>query len=121
MLKILEKEDPNDINSDEQLKKIKLPRDIKTNKPLKKLDPSDIVKMLNSNEEAKTEETSKEYYKNEAQRVFATIKIFDKNLSENPKMTNEKSEIINRLIELYDLRETCFLNNINNDLEKNIL
>ena len=36
MLKILEKEDPNDINPDEQLKKMKRPNDIKTNEPLKK-------------------------------------------------------------------------------------
>ena len=53
MLIILEKEDPNDINPDEQLKKIRLPSDIKTNKPLKKLNPSDMVKMLDSNEKLK--------------------------------------------------------------------
>ena len=120
MLKILEKEDPNNINPDEQLKKIKLPSDIKSNKPLKKLDPSDMVKMLDKNEQAKTDETSKEFYKNEAQSAFATIKIFDKKISENRKMSSETSEIINTLTELYDLRGTYFLNNIKNDLEKNI-
>ena len=36
MLKILEQEDLNDINPDEQLKKIKRLNDIKTNEPLKK-------------------------------------------------------------------------------------
>ena len=36
MLRILEKEDPNDINPDEQLKKTKHPDDIKTNEPHKK-------------------------------------------------------------------------------------
>ena len=36
-------------------------------------------------------------------------------------MSSEKSEIINRLKELYGLRGTYFLNKLNNDLEKNIL
>ena len=121
MLKILEKEDANDINPDEQLKKIKRPNDIKTNEPLKKTNLNDMLKTLDSNEEAKTDETFKEHYKNEAQRAFATIKMFDKKISDNPKISREESEIINRLLELYDLTGTYFLNKLNNDLEKNML
>ena len=79
-----------------------------------------MLKTLDSNEEAKTDETFKEYYKNEAQRAFATIKIFDKKISNNSKMSREEREIINRLIELYNLRGTYFLNKLNNDLEKNM-
>ena len=57
--------------------------------------------------------------KNEAQRSFEEIKKFHKIFSDNPNMSSEKSEIINKLIKLYSLKETYYLNKVNNNSEKN--
>ena len=57
--------------------------------------------------------------KNEAQRLFERIKILNKIISDNPKISSEKSEIINKLINLHSLKETYYLNKVNNNSEKN--
>ena len=60
----------------------------------------------------------KKHDKNEAQRLFEEIKEFNKIISDNSNMSSEKSEIINKLIKLYSLRETYYLNKVNNNSEK---
>ena len=52
-------------------------------------------------------------------RSFEEIKKFNKIISDNPNMSSEKSEIINKLIKLYSLKETYYLNKVNNNSEKN--
>ena len=130
MIEMLEEKVSSDINFDEQLKKLSFPNkqtkksdksDISFSKqpPVKKLDPSDMLKMLDNNEEAKTNKPLQEFYINESQRAFATIKFLDKKISNNPEMSSKKIEIINKLKKLYQLRGKYYLNKLNNDLEKN--
>ena len=61
----------------------------------------------------------KEYYTNEAQKVSKEIEKFNKMINDNLDMSSEKSEIINKLIELYSLIQIYYLNKINNDLKAN--
>ena len=61
----------------------------------------------------------KEYYTSEAQKVSKEIEKFNKMLNDNLDMSSEKSEIINKLIELYSLIQIYYLNKINNDLKAN--
>ena len=65
------------------------------------------------------DEIIKKHDKNEAQRSFEKIKKFNKIISDNPNMSSEKSEKINKLIKLYSLKETYYLNKVNNNSEKN--
>ena len=44
---------------------------------------------------------------------------FNKMINDNLDMSSEKSEIINRLIELYSLKEIYHLNKIDNNLKAN--
>ena len=67
----------------------------------------------------KIDEMIKKHDKNEAQRSFEEIKKINKIISDNPNMSSEKSEIINKLIKLYSLKETYYLNKVNNNSEKN--
>ena len=67
----------------------------------------------------KIDEMIKKHDKNEAQRSFEKIKKFNKIISDNPNMSSEKSEIINKLIKLHSLKETYYLNRVNNNSEKN--
>ena len=39
-------------------------------------------------------------------------------INDNPDMSSKKKEIINELIELYNLIHLCYLNKIDNNLEK---
>ena len=61
----------------------------------------------------------KEYYTNEAQRASKKIENFNKMINDNLDMSSEKSEIINKLIELYSLIQICYLNKIDNNLKAN--
>ena len=61
----------------------------------------------------------KEYYKNEAQKASEEIKKFNKMINDNLDMSSEKSEIINKLIELYSLIQIYYLNKVDNNLEAN--
>ena len=61
----------------------------------------------------------KEYHTKEAQRIFEKIEILNKIINDNPDMSSKKSEMINRLIELHNLKQTYYLNKVNNNSEKN--
>ena len=82
-----------------------------------------VKKMLAKNkareEDSKNiDEIIKKYHKNETQRSFERIKTLNKIISDNPNISSEKSEIINKLIKLYSLKETYYLNNENNNSKK---
>ena len=62
----------------------------------------------------------KEYYTYEAQRASEEIEKYNKIINDNLDMSREKSEIINKLIELYSLIKIYNLNKIDNNLEANI-
>ena len=61
----------------------------------------------------------KEYYRNEAQRASKKIEKFNKMINDNLDMSSEKSQIINKLIELYSLIQIYYLNKIDNNLKAN--
>ena len=61
----------------------------------------------------------REYYTNEAQRASKEIEKFNKMINDNLDMSSEKSEIINKLIELYSLIQIYYLNKIDNNLKAN--
>ena len=66
-----------------------------------------------------TDKVLKEYYTNEAQKASEEIKKFNKMINDNLDMSSEKSEIINKLIELYSLIQICYLNKVDNNLKAN--
>ena len=61
----------------------------------------------------------KEYNTKEAQRTSGKVEKFNKTINDNLNMSSEKSEIINKLIELYSLRQIYYLNRIDNNLKAN--
>ena len=75
------------------------------------------IKRLNAKVEdnKRINEILKEYYAKEAQKMFGKIE----RLNDNPDMSSKKSEIINRLIELYNLKQIYYLNKVNNNSEIN--
>ena len=50
-----------------------------------------------------TDKALKEYYTKEAQRASEEIEKYNKMINDNLDMSSEKSEITNKLIELYSL------------------
>ena len=60
----------------------------------------------------------KKYYKDNVQDAFKEIEKFNKMTNDNPDISSEKREIINELIELYNLKNLYYLNKIDNNLEK---
>ena len=64
-------------------------------------------------------ESMKKYYKDNVQDAFKEIEKLNKMINDNPDMLSEKREIINGLIELYNLKNLYYLNKIDNNLEKN--
>ena len=62
----------------------------------------------------KVDETLKEYYKKEAQTASKEVEKFNKMINNDLDMSREKSEIINKLIELHSLRQIYYLNEIDN-------
>ena len=70
-------------------------------------------------DDKKINETLKKYNAKEAQRVSEKVEKFNKMINDNLDMSSEKSEIINKLIELYSLRQIYYLNKIDNNLEAN--
>ena len=66
-----------------------------------------------------TNKALKEYYTKEAQRASKEIEKYNKMINDNLDMPSEKSEIINKLIELHSLIQICYLNKIDNNLEAN--
>ena len=67
----------------------------------------------------KSDEVLKEYYAREAQRASEKVEKFNKMINDNLDMSNEKSEMINRLKELYQIIQLYYLNKIDDNLEKN--
>ena len=61
----------------------------------------------------------KDYYANAAQRAPKEIENLNKMINDNLDMSSEKSEIINKLRELYSLIQIYYLNKIDNNLKAN--
>ena len=79
----------------------------KTDKTIKKLS----AEIKDREEVSKnTDKKFKEYYKKEAQRASKEIEKYNKMIDDNLDMSNEKSEIINKLIELHSLIQIYYLN-----------
>ena len=74
--------------------------------------------MLGQNIDGKINEALKKYYAKEAQRQSEKVEKVNKIINDNPDMSSKKSEIINRLIELYNLKQIYCLNKQNNNPEK---
>ena len=66
-----------------------------------------------------TDKALKEYYTKEAQRASEEIEKYNKMINDNLDISSEKSEIINKLIELYSLIQIYYLNKIDNNLKAN--
>ena len=66
-----------------------------------------------------TDKKLKEHDTREAQRASEKIEKYNKIINDNLDMSSEKSEIINKLIELYSLKRIYNLNKIDNNLEAN--
>ena len=62
----------------------------------------------------KADEVLKEYYTKEAQSASKEVEKFIKMINNDLDMSGEKSEIINKLKELYSLRQIYYLNQIDN-------
>ena len=60
-----------------------------------------------------------EYYTKEAQKASKEIGKYNKMINNNLDMSSEKSEIINKLIELHSLIQIYYLNEIDNNLKAN--
>ena len=66
-----------------------------------------------------TNKKLKEYYTKEAQKASEEIEKYNKMINDNLDMSSEKSEIINKLIELHSLIQIYYLNEIDNNLKAN--
>ena len=97
----------------------------KQNKEILELDKKITIKELSAElkdrEEVskRADKALKEYYTYEAQRASEEIEKYNKIINDNLDMSSEKSEIINKLIELYGLIKIYNLNKIDNNLEAN--
>ena len=87
----------------------------KTDKTIKELSAE-----LKDREEVskKTDKALKDYYTYEARRASEEIEKYNKIINDNLDMSSQKSEIINKLIELYSLKKNN-LNEIDNNLKAN--
>ena len=92
-------------------------------KPIAKTDKQleEIIARNKAKEEASKniDEILKEYNAKEAQRASKEIEKFNKMINDNLDMSSEKSEIINKLIELHSLIQIYYLNKIDNNLKAN--
>ena len=66
-----------------------------------------------------TNKALKEYYTKQAQRASKETEKYNKMINDNLDMSNDKSEIINKLTELHSLKQIYNLNKIDNNLEAN--
>ena len=88
----------------------------KTDKQIKQI----IAKNKAREEDSKNiNEILKKYNAKEAQRASKEIEKFNKIINDNLDMSSEKSEIINKLIELCSLIQIYYLNKIGNNLKAN--
>ena len=67
----------------------------------------------------KVDEILKGHYTKEAQMASEELEKFNKMINNDLDMSGEKSEIINKLIELYSLRQIYYLNKIDNNSKAN--
>ena len=65
------------------------------------------------------DEILEEFYTKETQRASEEVEKFNKVINNDLDMSGEKSEIINKLIELYSLIQIYYLNKIDNNLKAN--
>ena len=93
----------------------------KNDEDKKYLSADELLKGLNARTEDNREinKKLKEYHAKEAQRASEEVEKFNKIINDNLDMSSEKSEIINRLKELYRLRQLYYLNRIDDNLEIN--
>ena len=93
----------------------------KNDKDIKYISVDELRKKLNARAEydIKINEKLKKYNVKEAQRASEKVEKFNKMINDNLDMSSEKSEIINRLIELCRLMELYRLKVIDNNLEIN--
>ena len=88
----------------------------KTDKSIKEL----MAELKDRAEVSKnTDKVIKEYYTKEAQKASENIEKYHKIINDNLDMSSEKSEIINKLIELYSLSRIYSLNKLDNNLKAN--
>ena len=66
-----------------------------------------------------TDKALKQYYTKEAQRASEEIKKYNEMINDNLDMSSEKSETVNKLIELHSLMQIYYLNKIDNNLKAN--
>ena len=79
-----------------------------------------IVKNKAREEDSKNiDEMLKKYNTKEAQKASKEIEKFNKMINDNLDMSSEKSQIIDKLIELYSLIQIYYLNQIYNNLKAN--
>ena len=64
-------------------------------------------------------EINKKFYEDEKERADSKIKFINKIISEDPKISTEKINILTKLKELNELRGEYFKNKFNNEPEKN--
>ena len=88
-LKLVEKE--SKLNAKNIAKTDKIIEEILAKNKAREEDSKNIDEMIRKNDE------------NEAQRSFERIKILNKIISDNPNISSEKSEIINKMIKLHSL------------------
>ena len=66
-----------------------------------------------------TDKALKEYYTKKAQKASEEIEKYNKMINDNLDKSSEKSEIINKLIELHSLIQIYYLNKVDNNLKAN--
>ena len=77
----------------------------KTDEPVKEI----LAKSKDREEDnKKVNEVLKKYYEKEAKRASEELEKFNKMINDDLDISSEKSEIINRLIELYSLRRLYY-------------
>ena len=69
--------------------------------------------------EKKADEALRKNHEHNIQRVSEEIEKYNKIINDNLDISSEKSEIINKLIELHNLIKIYNLNKIDNNLEAN--
>ena len=81
----------------------------------------EIIDKNKAKEEASRniDEILKEYNAKVAQKASKELEKFNKMINENLDMSSEKSETINKLIELYSLIQIYYLDKIDNNLKAN--
>ena len=104
-LKLVKKE--SKLNSKSIAKTDKLIEEIIAKNKAKEEDSKNIYEIL------------KKYNAKQAQRASEKVEKFNKMINDNLDMSSEKSEIVNKLIELHSLIQIYYFNKIDNKLKEN--